>query len=169
MHHLKRVNKFLTHNISQEFTQSSMQTVTAILGNLMLLADSCIGSMPLALTFGTRRKNIMSVLAFHIEVFLRGHYGHLEGDPSRLALLQYCREQAQQLSKEAQSKRKDRLIHRAKAQLPISIGPALPNGIDAVDLEVMGNIVGRVGEREAWVQKDHAAQMGPDLAHSKEQ
>jgi hypothetical protein len=167
--HLKRISKFLGHNTVQQFSQSSIRTVTTILGNLKLLADSCLGSAPLALTFGTRRKNVSGVITYNIDVFLAGHYGHLAGDPARLAFQQYLREQAQQLSNENPSKRKDRLVQRARAQLPVGIAQCLGEGIDAVDLEMMGNIIGKSGEKETWIQTDRSlgTQLDTDLAQSK--
>lgn len=167
--HLNRVAMFLGHETTRQFSQASIGRVTPILGSLMLLADCCAGSMPRALTFGTRRKNVWAVLSYHIEQFLVGHYGHLEGDPARIAFEQYVREQSQQLNKEKQSKRKERLQHRAKANLPIRLAITPGESIDAIDLEMLGNIIGEPGHRELWMRLDRneGAQLEVDQEHSK--
>jgi hypothetical protein len=167
--HLKRVAMFLGQNTALPFSHSSIGRVVTILGNLVLLTKACLGSMPLALTFKTRRKNLKAVMAHSIDVFLAGHYGHLQADPARLAFQQYLREQSQQLSKEKQSKRKERLVHRVRAQLPVGVAMCLGESIDLVDLELMGNIVGQDGEGKLWQRVDtsQAAQMELDLEHSK--
>jgi len=135
----------------------------------MLLAD-CAGSWPLALSFGTRRKNLCSELTQRIDMFLAHHYGHLEGDVARAQYAQYVAGEAVQMRSEKPVNRKDRIV-QVVAKVAVGVGITLDDTTEVFDVEMMGNIVRNERETHAWKVLDgcHETQLDEDLTHAKQQ
>lgn len=171
MSHLKRLDLFFNYNSSRPFSRESVNRVTSILGTLMLLADSCTGSWPLAMTFSTRRKNVWAELNRVIDMFITKHYGHLEGTPAGAQYNQYLAEQTSQMKKENPAGKRDRLVQQVIAKVAVGVGVSVSDTTDVLDIEMIGSIVRNQSETSAWEQLDslHESQLEEDLAHAKEE
>lgn len=171
MSHLKRLDLFFNYNSSCPFSRGSVNRVVGILVTLMLLANCCTGSWPLAMTFSTRRKNVWGELHRLIDIFITKHYGHLEGNPARAQYNQYLAEQTSQMKNENAAGKKERLVQQVIAKVAVGVGISVSDTTDVLDIEMMGNIVRNQLQSSAWKQLDssHESQLGQDLAHAKEE
>lgn len=169
--HLKRLEGFFSYNINRPFSGASVNRVTTILGNLMLLADCCSGTWPRALTFSTRRKNLWSELTQHIDMFLSRHYGHLEGNPAIAQYNNYVLDQTVQMRSENVDSRKERVVQRSMAKVALGVGINISDTTDVVDVEMMGNVVKSEKELQEWKSTDASQekQLEDDLAHAKQE
>ena len=168
--HLKRLETFFNYNNNQSFSHTSIARVITILGNVMLLTDFCSGSYPLALTFATRRKNLRSELTQMIDVFLRCHYGHLEGDPAQILLAQYIAKQTTKMKSETLANRKRRVVQGTLAKAAVGIDINIRDTTEAIDLEMFGTVVRNGEETTTWRQLNalQEMQLEQDLAHAKQ-
>jgi hypothetical protein len=170
--YLPRLEAFLKHDSDRPFSQTCLDQVVQIVGDLTLLANCCPGSMPRQVTFSTRRKNIWTELVERIGLFLQLHFGHLGKKVASAPYTKYVNEQVARTKLDSPESRKDNIIKRVTDKVPIYIGMDFGNATTGlVDLAIMGNIVINQTEVAAWKQLDFSSstQLKEDLTHAKEE
>jgi hypothetical protein len=170
--YLPRLEAFLKHDSDRPFSQTCLDQVVQIVGDLTLLANCCPGSMPRQVTFSTRRKNIWTELVERIGLFLQLHFGHLGKKVASAPYTKYVTEQVARTKLDSPASRKDNIIKRVTDKVPIYIGMDFGNATTGlVDLAIMGNIVINQTEVAAWKQLDFSSstQLKEDLTHAKEE
>jgi hypothetical protein len=170
--HLPRLAEFFKHDPDHPFSQTSLERVVEILGDLRLLADCCPGSLPRQLTYATRRKSVWSELVEKINMFIQSHFGHLGKKIASDQYIKYVTEEIARTKLDSPGSRKDNIVKRVTAKVPIYIGMDFSNATTGVvDVELMGNIVTNQTEVAAWKQLDWSSstQLKEDLAHAKEE
>ena len=169
--HMGRLEKFFTYERDCLFSRDSIGPVTAILGNIKLLADFCSGSCPLRLTFATRRKNLLFALTAHIDAFLASHYRHLEGRLAEIQLDQYVAQRTTKMRSETLANRKHLVVQGTLAKVAVGLDINISDATEAVDVEMLDTIVYNEQETLKWraMNTSHELQLGQDLAHAKKE
>jgi len=172
LNYLPRLETFLKHDSDRPFSQTRLEEVIQILGDITLMANCCPGSMPRQITFSTRRKNVWTELVERINIFIQSHFGHLGKKVASAPYTKYVTEQIARTKLDTPASRKDNITKRVTQKVPIYIGMDFSNATTGVvDLEIMGNIVINQTEVAAWKQLDFSSstQLKEDLGHAKEE
>ena len=169
---LPRFEAFLRHDPDRPFSQTCLDQVIQMLGDLTLLANCCPGSMPRQVTFQTRRKSVWGEVVERINLFIQSHFGHLGKKVASTPYIKYVTEGIARSKLDSPGSRKENIIQRVTKKVPIIIGMDFNNAATGVvDVEMMGNIVINQTEVTKWKQLDFSSstQLKEDLAHAKEE
>jgi hypothetical protein len=163
--HLNRLEAFLSYDPSRQFGRLTIDRMTSLLSNLKSLADCCVGSWPLLLTFGTRRKALCSALTNRIDTFFNHHYVHLRDKSVSRQYSKYVAEQTKKLRLIDLLDRKMALLRQIVAKMEVSVQNI--NGFDVFDVELMGNY--SIGMKEQRFHMSQKSRLKDDLAHAKDE
>jgi hypothetical protein len=105
-------------------------------------------------------------------MFIQSHFGHLGKKIASGQYIKYVTEEIARTKFDSPGSRKDNIVKRVTAKVPIYVGMDFSNATTGVvDVELMGNIVTNQTEVAAWKQLDWSSStaLKEDLAHAKKE